>query len=61
VRSIGLVEGIVTARAAPLLAERLGVEMPICQSLYSVLFEAKSAADAGRDLMARAARPERDQ
>jgi glycerol-3-phosphate dehydrogenase (NAD(P)+) len=61
VRSIGLVEGIVTARAAPLLAERLGVEMPICQSLHSVLFEAKSAADAGRDLMARAARPEQDQ
>jgi glycerol-3-phosphate dehydrogenase (NAD(P)+) len=61
VGSIGLVEGIVTARAVPLLAQRLEVEMPICSSLHSVLFQGKSAADAGRDLMTRAARPERDQ
>jgi glycerol-3-phosphate dehydrogenase (NAD(P)+) len=60
VASIGLVEGVVTARAAPLLAQRHGVEMPICSSLHSVLFEGKSAAEAGRDLMARAARPELD-
>jgi glycerol-3-phosphate dehydrogenase (NAD(P)+) len=58
--SIGLVEGIVTARATPLLAQRHGVEMPICSSLHSVLFQGKSAAEAGRDLMARAPRPERD-
>jgi glycerol-3-phosphate dehydrogenase (NAD(P)+) len=58
--TIGLVEGVVTTRAVPLLAKRQRVEMPICNSLHSVLFQGKSAADAGRDLMARAARPERD-
>jgi glycerol-3-phosphate dehydrogenase (NAD(P)+) len=60
VESIGLVEGVVTTRAVPLLAQRHGVEMPICGSLHSILFQGKSAAEAGRDLMARAARPERD-
>ena len=56
----GVVEGINTARAVPELARRHGVEMPICESLHAVLFEGKPAVDAGRDLMARAARPERD-
>ena len=56
----GVVEGVVTARAVPQLARRLGVEMPICESLHAVLFEGKPAAEAGRELMARAARAERD-
>jgi glycerol-3-phosphate dehydrogenase (NAD(P)+) len=56
----GVVEGVVTARAVPVLARRLGVEMPICESLHAVLFEGKTAVEAGRDLMARAARAERD-
>ena len=49
-----------TARAVPQLARRYGVEMPICESLHAVLFEGKTAVEAGRELMARAARPERD-
>jgi glycerol-3-phosphate dehydrogenase (NAD(P)+) len=56
----GVVEGIVTARAVPQLARRIGVEMPICESLHAVLFEGKTAVEAGRELMARAARAERD-
>jgi glycerol-3-phosphate dehydrogenase (NAD(P)+) len=56
----GVVEGVVTAKAVPLLARRLGVEMPICESLRAVLFEGKTAVEAGRELMARAARAERD-
>jgi glycerol-3-phosphate dehydrogenase (NAD(P)+) len=44
----------------PQLARRLQVEMPICESLHAVLFEGKTAVAAGRELMARAARPERD-
>jgi glycerol-3-phosphate dehydrogenase (NAD(P)+) len=56
----GVVEGVVTARAVPQLARRIGVEMPICESLHAVLFEGKTAVEAGRELMARAARPERD-
>ena len=56
----GVVEGVETARSLPKLARRLGVDMPICESLYSVLFEAKPAIEAVRDLMSRATRPERD-
>ncbi|HLF77507.1 MAG TPA: NAD(P)H-dependent glycerol-3-phosphate dehydrogenase, partial [Dehalococcoidia bacterium] len=56
----GVLEGAVTARAVPALASRFNVELPICAALHSVLFEGKPAAEAGRELMARAARPERD-
>jgi glycerol-3-phosphate dehydrogenase (NAD(P)+) len=56
----GVVEGAVTARAVPALARRYGVEMPICQALYEVLYQAKAPARAVQDLMARAARPEVD-
>jgi glycerol-3-phosphate dehydrogenase (NAD(P)+) len=56
----GVVEGVGTARSVPQLARRFGVEMPICESLHAVLFEGKTAVEAGRELMARAARPERD-
>jgi glycerol-3-phosphate dehydrogenase (NAD(P)+) len=56
----GVVEGVGTTRSVPQLARRFGVEMPICESLYAVLFEGKTAVEAGRELMARAARPERD-
>ncbi len=58
--SAGVVEGVVTARSVPQLARRLGVEMPICESLYAVLFEGKPVVEAVRELMARESRPERD-
>jgi glycerol-3-phosphate dehydrogenase (NAD(P)+) len=54
----GVVEGAVTAHAVPELGHRNGVELPICSALHAVLYEGKSPADAGRDLMARAAKPE---
>jgi glycerol-3-phosphate dehydrogenase (NAD(P)+) len=60
IEAIGVVEGAVTAKAVPRLAQRLGVEMPICESLHAVLYEGKSPQEAGRDLMARSARPEPD-
>jgi glycerol-3-phosphate dehydrogenase (NAD(P)+) len=56
----GLTEGAVTARAVPLLARRFGVELPICEALHAVLFEAKEPAAAGRELMARSFKPELD-
>jgi glycerol-3-phosphate dehydrogenase (NAD(P)+) len=58
--SAGVVEGVETARSLPNLARRYKVPMPICESLYSILFEAKPAIEAVRDLMSRATRPERD-
>jgi glycerol-3-phosphate dehydrogenase (NAD(P)+) len=46
-------EGVGTTLAARRLAMKHGVEMPICQSTYEVLFENKPIRDALRDLMAR--------
>jgi glycerol-3-phosphate dehydrogenase (NAD(P)+) len=57
----GVVEGAVTARAVPDLARRLEVQMPICEALHAVLFAGKPLAEAVRELMARAARPELDE
>jgi glycerol-3-phosphate dehydrogenase (NAD(P)+) len=57
----GVVEGAITARAVPVLTKRYGVEMPICEGLHAVLYGGKPVAEAARELMARAARPERDE
>lgn len=54
----GVVEGAVTARAVPVLARRFGVELPICEALYAVLYENKTPEAAVRELMGRAAKPE---
>ncbi len=54
----GVVEGATTTLAVRNLARRLGIEMPICEGLYALLYEAKPPREAARELMARAARPE---
>ncbi len=46
-------EGVSTAPAAVGLADKFGVEMPICREVHAVLFEGRSPRDAVRDLMAR--------
>ncbi len=46
-------EGVPTAKAVRLLAERHEIEMPICGVVYEILFEHKSPKQAIRDLMAR--------
>lgn len=48
-------EGIVTTQAARELGRRIGVELPITDQVYSVLFEAKPALDAIAALMGREA------
>ncbi len=53
-------EGVGNARSTIALARRHGVEMPICEAVYAVLYEGVSAHDAARALMARALRPEAD-
>lgn len=52
-------EGVVTARSAKALAEREGVEMPITDQIYAMLYEEKPVALALRDLMGRERRAER--
>ncbi len=48
-----VVEGVYSARAGKLLAEKYDVEVPIIEEVNHVLFENKPARDAVRDLMMR--------
>ncbi|ADL34277.1 NAD(P)H-dependent glycerol-3-phosphate dehydrogenase GpsA [Butyrivibrio proteoclasticus B316] len=48
-----VVEGVYSAKAARLLAEKYEVEMPIVTAVNQVLFEGKSPAEALNDLMIR--------
>ena len=51
-------EGVNTTRAALDMARPLGVEMPITQAIYNVLFEQLSPIDAISELMSRPVRSE---
>jgi len=46
-------EGVDTARAARALAERTGIEMPIVEEVYGVLFQGRSPRAAVENLMLR--------
>ena len=48
-----VVEGVATCKSVVMLAERHGVEMPITQAVYEVLFENKPVQKAIADLMKR--------
>lgn len=53
-RQIGQsVEGYAAARAIRAVAARTGVEMPLCDVVYRVLYERMPARDAVRELMSR--------
>ncbi len=51
-------EGVNTVQSARELAQRHGVEMPITEAMYQVLFENKSAGEALQELMTRDLKPE---
>ena len=53
-----VVEGINTCRVAKHLADKLGVEMPIINAAYEVLFNNKPAKEATMELMGRGKRSE---
>ena len=55
-----VVEGVLAAKAVHGVAAREGVEMPICDAVYRVLYEAVPARDAVRGLMARPLKRELD-
>ena len=48
-----VVEGVPTCKSVVSLAKQYGVEMPITEAVYSVLFEGKTVPQALGDLMAR--------
>lgn len=51
-------EGVRTTASVHDLAKKLGVEMPITEAVYCILFRGKSPIDAVRDLMMRSAKHE---
>jgi glycerol-3-phosphate dehydrogenase (NAD(P)+) len=51
-------EGVKTTRALRLLAQRVGVEMPIAAEVYAVLYESKTVRAAATALMSRPLREE---
>ena len=53
-------EGVDTTRSAHALAQRRGVEMPIVDVVFRILFEGTPARDAIGELMGRELRPEQD-
>ena len=55
---VHVAEGVETTRGARQLAHRAGVEMPIVEAMYRVLFEGQRPPDAIRDLMTRSAQDE---
>ncbi|WP_027718748.1 NAD(P)H-dependent glycerol-3-phosphate dehydrogenase [Desulfovirgula thermocuniculi] len=56
-----VVEGVRTTRAARLLAARCGVEMPITEQIYRVLFEGMPPREAVANLMTRGRRREMEE
>ena len=60
-REVGaVVEGYYAAKSAWLLAQRQGVDMPIVQAAYSVLYEGVSAKEAVRSLLLRQRKAEQE-
>lgn len=55
-----VVEGYLAARAVRRVAQRHGVEMPICESLYRTLYEGAAPREVVRALMSRPIRAEFD-
>ena len=53
-----VIEGIPAARGISAVAQKAGVEMPICESVYRVLFEGLPPQQALRELLAREATTE---
>ena len=53
-----VVEGYYAAKSAWALAQKMGVEMPITEAAYKVLYEGLSAADMTRELLLRSRKAE---
>jgi glycerol-3-phosphate dehydrogenase (NAD(P)+) len=52
-------EGVATTRSVRFLAREMGVEMPIVEQVYQILYEGKEPRMAMQDLMLRDLKPER--
>jgi len=52
------VEGVITTSAVNAIAHRLGVEMPICNQVFGVLYEGRTPEQATRSLLMRGSKAE---
>jgi glycerol-3-phosphate dehydrogenase (NAD(P)+) len=57
-KMVMVAEGVYTCQSAHAMAKKYGVEMPITEEVYRVLFEDKSPSKATADLMGRALKEE---
>jgi glycerol-3-phosphate dehydrogenase (NAD(P)+) len=55
-----MVEGVPAASAVKAVADREGVDMPICREVYRILYEDRDIREAGLALMGREMRSERE-
>jgi len=55
-----VVEGVMAAEAVKEVADNLGIEMPICQQVYSILYEGTSPRAAVETLMRRQLKAEKE-
>ena len=53
-----VVEGVLAAKAVKQVADRMSVEMPICQEVYRILYDGVPPREAVGALMGRALKPE---
>jgi glycerol-3-phosphate dehydrogenase (NAD(P)+) len=53
-----VVEGYYAAKAVHMVAKKLGVEMPICEYVYRVLYEGMSIPDVVQSMLSREVSPE---
>jgi glycerol-3-phosphate dehydrogenase (NAD(P)+) len=53
-----VVEGVLAAEAVKEVADKLGIEMPICHQVYRILYEGASPREAVGALMGRALKSE---
>lgn len=53
-----VIEGVATTKAAYELAQQRGVDMPITEAIYQVLYDGKEIRQAISDLMQREGRSE---
>lgn len=56
-----VVEGVLAAEAVKQVADKLGIEMPICHQVYRILYEGASPREAVDELMRRKLRSEHEQ
>jgi glycerol-3-phosphate dehydrogenase (NAD(P)+) len=57
-KTASVIEGVATAESAYELSKKYGIEMPIVEQVYKIIYEGKEPARAVNDLMSRSLKME---